>query len=151
MGDLRQIASAGDVEDHVKALMRTDGGATADVEISMAENVSVPLPMWVICGTQGTVTSDGRVSTVRYFDPAEVRPIEVVEGAAPGRRYGNDDQLPWREKVVRAEECAEVEVYGNVYGVLKKGEDVFVTPESVREGIRAMEMIRESARKTAVR
>jgi predicted dehydrogenase len=147
MGDLKQVASAGDVEDHVKALMRTDAGATADVEITMAENVAVPLPKWVICGTTGTVTSDGKVSTVRYFDPGEVRPIEAVEGAAPDRRYGNDDKLPWREKVVRAEEYAEVEVYGNVYGVLRKGEEVFVTAESVREGIRAMEMIRESARR----
>src|SRR2546423_8116067 len=38
-GDLQQIASAGDVEDHVKALIKTDAGATADIEISMAQNV----------------------------------------------------------------------------------------------------------------
>lgn len=149
MGDLRQIASAGDVEDHVKALMRTDAGATADVEITMAENVATPLPKWVVCGVYGTVTSDGKVSTVRYFDPKDVTPLEAVEGAAPNRRYGNDDKLPWREKVVKADDYAEVEVYGNVCGVLRRGEDVFVTPASVREGIRAMELIRASANKAS--
>lgn len=151
MGDLRQIASAGDVEDHVKALIRTDAGATADVEITMAENVAIPLPKWVICGTCGTVTSDGKVSTVRYFDPKDVTPLEVLEGAAPNRRYGNDDKLPWKEKVVKAEEYAEVEIYENVFGALRRGEDVFVTPASVREGIRAMEMIRESAKRASIR
>jgi hypothetical protein len=114
----------------------------------MAENAAAPLPKWVLCGTHGTVTSDGKVSTVRYFDPKEVTPLEAVDGAAPNRRYGNDDRLPWREKVVRADEYAEVEVYGNVYGVLKRGDAVFVTPASVREGLRAMELIRASASKS---
>src|SRR5205085_4455303 len=44
MGDLQQIASSGDVEDHVKAFLRTDAGATADMEISSAENIATPLP-----------------------------------------------------------------------------------------------------------
>jgi predicted dehydrogenase len=149
MGDLKRIASAGDTEDHVKALIRSDTGATADVEISMAENAGAGLPKWVICGTTGTVTSDGAVSTVRYFDPAEAPPLEAVDGAAPDRKYGTRDVLPWREKVVRADECAGVEVYANVYGALRNGEEIFVTPESVREGIRTMGMIRESAGRVA--
>jgi scyllo-inositol 2-dehydrogenase (NADP+) len=149
MGDLRQIASAGDCEDHVKALMRTDVGATADVEISMAENVGGALPKWVICGTTGTVVNDGGVSTVRYFDPREAPRLEVVEGAAPGRKYGTEDKLPWREKVVRVEETAGVEVYQNVYDVLRRGAEALVTAESVRESLRVMEMIRESAARKA--
>jgi len=58
MGDMQHIASAGDAEDHIKALMRFDSGATADIEITMAQNVAVPFPKWIICGTCGTATGD---------------------------------------------------------------------------------------------
>jgi predicted dehydrogenase len=148
LGDLRQIASAGDVEDHVKALLRTDAGATADIEISMAENIAQPLPKWVISGATGTITSmTGQESTVRYFDPSAVTPLDAVDGAAPDRRYGNDDQLPWQEKVVRASDTPEVSLYDNVFGILRRDDNPHVAIDSVREGIRVIEMIRKSAGK----
>ncbi|HZZ41691.1 MAG TPA: Gfo/Idh/MocA family oxidoreductase [Tepidisphaeraceae bacterium] len=145
MGDLQQIASAGDVEDHVKALLRTDARATADIEITMAENLPANLPKWTLCGTTGTAVSDGKTTTLRYFDPRQAPPIQPIEGAAPDRRYGNDDILPWQEKMVSAADYAEVSLYDNVHGVLRGTDKIFVTPESVRDGIRVMEMIRNSS------
>jgi len=98
--DLQQIASAGDVEDHVKAFLRTDAGATADMEISFAQNVAMPLPKWIICGTHGTLTNDGEKSIVRWYDPSAAAPLEVIDGPARDRKYGNDDKLPWQEKTI---------------------------------------------------
>lgn len=147
MGDLQQIASAGDVEDHVKAFLRGENGVTVDMEISSAQNIGEPkLPKWIMCGSCGTLVSDGATSTIRYFDPKEAPPLEVIEGAAAGRKYGNDDQLPWQEKTVDAKGPDVGNFYDNVAAVLLRGEEMYITPQSVREVIRVIAEIRKSAK-----
>ena len=143
MGDLQQIVSSGDVEDHVKAFMRSDNGCTADIEISTAQNVSPAPPKWVLCGTNGTLVSDGTTSTIRWFDPAAVEPLPVVDGPAPNRKYGNADKLPWQEKTVPAEGSDKTVFYENVFGVIRRGEPMRITPGSVREVMRVIGMIRK--------
>jgi predicted dehydrogenase len=143
MGDLKQVASAGDVEDHVKAFLRSDNGITADMEISSAENIAAALPKWILCGTHGTLTSDGKTSTIRWFDPSQVSPLEVIEGAAPDRKYGNSDKLPWQEQTVPAEGPDIGTFYDNVYAVLREGKPQHITPQSVRETMRVLALIRK--------
>jgi predicted dehydrogenase len=143
VGDLQQIASAGDVEDHVKAFMRADNGCTADLEISSAENVATPLPKWIICGSHGTLTSDGKNSTIRWYDPAQAPELAAMDGPAPDRRYGNEDKLPWQEKKVPAAGASVGNFYDNVFAVLRRGEPMRITPQSVREVIRVISMIRK--------
>jgi predicted dehydrogenase len=143
MGGLQQIAAAGDVEDHVKALLKTDAGATADLEISFAQNLAMPLPKWILCGTHGTVTNDGEKSTVRWFDPKDAPPLEVIDGPAANRRYGNDDKLPWQEQVIPVQPRPHGAFYDHVTAVLLRGEPLRVTPESVREVMRVLGLIRK--------
>jgi predicted dehydrogenase len=143
MGDLKQIASAGDVEDHVKAFLRSNNGVTADIEISSAENINPPLPKWILCGTHGTLTSDGKTSTIRWFDPKDVAPLEVIEGAAPDRKYGNSDRLPWQAQTVPAIGPDVGTFYDNVSAVLRDGKPQHITPQSVRETMRVLAMIRK--------
>jgi predicted dehydrogenase len=146
MGDLQQIASAGDVEDHVKALIRTDAGATADIEISFAENVAFALPKWIVAGTHGTLTSDGAKSVVRWFDPAKAPPLEVVDGPARDRRYGNDDKLPWQEKTIEIGSRPHGAFYDHAAAVILRGEPLRVTPASVRETMRVLSLIRRGTK-----
>jgi predicted dehydrogenase len=146
MGDLQQIASAGDVEDHTKAFLRTDTGCTADMEISSAENVATALPKWMLCGTHGTLTMVGGQSTIRWFDPAQVPPLEAIDAPATDRRYGNADKLPWQEKTVTPEGPDVGNFYDNVYGVIRKGEPMRVTPQHVREVIRVIGAIRKGTK-----
>ncbi len=145
MGDLQQIASAGDVEDHIKAFLKTDAGATADMEISSAENVATPLPKWILCGTHGTLTNDGNKSIVRWYDPTAVKPLDVIDGPVMDRKYGNADKLPWREKTIEVSSRPHGAFYDNVAGVLLRGEAMRVTPESVREVMRVLGLIRDGS------
>ncbi|MEA2710564.1 MAG: hypothetical protein QOF78_3165 [Phycisphaerales bacterium] len=145
-GDLQQIASAGDVEDHVKAFMKTDAGATADMEISFAQNLATPLPKWILCGTHGTLTNDGDKSIVRWFDPKDAPPLEVIDGPAPDRKYGNDEKLPWQERTIEVAQRPHGAFYDHVNGVIAGREAMRVTPESVRETMRVLGMIRKSAK-----
>jgi len=148
MGDLQQIASPGDAEDHVKALMRAANGCTIDFEISSAENIAGDQPRWVFCGSRGTLTSDEVTSVIRWFDPDEVTSLEVVDGPAPDRAYGNDDRLPWQEETVDvARDTAEAgSFYDNLTDVLRRGAPLTVTPESAREVIRIIGLIRKGSR-----
>jgi len=145
LGDLQQIASPGDVEDHVKAFMRASNGCTIDIEISSAQNIAGDQARWVLSGTHGTLTSDEATSVIRWFDPAAVAPLEVIDGPAPDRAYGNDDQLPWQETTVEvATDAAESpSFYDNVTAVLHEGAPMVVTPQSAREVIRVIAMIRK--------
>jgi len=142
MGDLRQIASAGDVEDHVKAMLRAANGCTADMEITTAQNVAASMPKWILCGTHGTLTCDGTESVIRWFDPDQVAPIEAIDAAVPDRAYHSAD-LPWQEKTVEAQGPDIGGFYDNVTAVLRRGEPMYVTPESVRQVIDAIARIRK--------
>jgi len=144
-GDLQQIASAGDVEDHVKAFLKTDAGATADLEISFAQNVAMPLPKWILCGTHGTLTNDGAKSVVRWFDPKDAPPLEVIDGPAKDRKYGNDEKLPWQERTIEVAQRPHAAFYDHVNAVLAGREAMRVTPASVRETMRVLSMIRKDA------
>lgn len=143
MGDLQRIASSGDVEDHVKAFIRAANGVTADIEVSSAQNLPAPLPKWILCGSCGTLVSDGKTSTIRYYDPRKVKPLPVIDGPAWNRRYGNDDKLPWKEEVVPAVGTDKTGYYDNVFSVIRQGGKMRVTPESVREVIRTIALIRK--------
>jgi predicted dehydrogenase len=143
MGDLRRIASAGDAEDHVKALLRAENGVTIDLEVSSVENVPAQPYKWTLCGSCGTLTTDGQTSTIRWFDPQAAPPLEAVDGPAANRAYGNADSLPWQEKVVPAVAAVEGDFYGNVFAVLRRGEPQVITPESVREVMRVIALIRK--------
>jgi scyllo-inositol 2-dehydrogenase (NADP+) len=143
MGDLQQIASSGDVEDHVKAFMRAKNGCTADMEVTTAQNVAMKLPKWVISGTCGTLTSDGKSATIHWFDPTQVKPLPAVDGPVMTRAYGNDDELPWQTRTCEAIGPDVGDFYGNVFDVLRNKGKMRVTPESAREVIRVIAMIRK--------
>ncbi len=144
MGDLQQISSAGDVEDHVKAFLRASNGCTADMEITSAQNIATDIPTWILCGNQGTLTSDSRRSIVRWFEPEEAGEIEVVEGAARNRAYAwQTKPINWKEETVEAK-CPNIgNFYDNVTKVLLHNHEMVVTPESVREVIRVIAEIRK--------
>jgi scyllo-inositol 2-dehydrogenase (NADP+) len=143
LGDLQQIASAGDVEDHVKAFLRAENGCTADMEVTGAQNIAADLPEWVLCGTYGTLTCTGKESTIRWFDPEVAGEVQVLEGAAKNRAYGSEaPPLQWQEEVVEAVGPDVGNFYDNVADVLLRDKPMMITPESVRELIRVMDEIR---------
>jgi predicted dehydrogenase len=145
LGDLQQIASAGDVEDHVKAFMKAKNGCTVDLEVTSSINNAVAPPRWVIAGQYGTLTipADGKQAVLRYFDPKKAGKLTVNDGPAADRKYGNDDKLPWVEETLPVEGRDVGNFYDNVYAVLRDRKPMRVTPESVREVIRVIAEIRK--------
>jgi scyllo-inositol 2-dehydrogenase (NADP+) len=144
VGDLQQIASAGDVEDHVKLFLRGENGVTADLEVSNAQSLPAPLPKWILCGTHGTLTCDGTKSIIRYFDPAHVQPLPPIDAPAADRKFGNDDKLPWQEKTMNVEDRSDKRTfYDNVFEVLREDKPMRVTLDQVRELMRVIAVTRK--------
>lgn len=135
--DLKQVASAGDVEDHVKVVLTAENGRVYDLEISLA--CAFPEPKWTICGEHGTMTSNGSESRLKWFDPATLAPITADPGAAASRRYDNDDVIEWHEETVPATAPLIGDFYDNVWGVLREGKEMVVKAEEAREVVRVIE------------
>ncbi len=140
--DLQHTVGAGDAEDHVKLCLKKDG-VVADIESSFC--VALPQPEWLIFGTQGAVSGSSHELVVRWLDPSALAEIEVDEGPAPERRYGTGEQIEWHEEVLRPEQerSPALLFYDHLWGTLREGAPVFVTPESVREQIEIIERARE--------
>jgi len=141
--DLRNIKDAGDAEDHVHVVLKTESGVTADVLVSSAFALSGP--RWLLCGKHGTMLSDGQNGTIRYYDGANVAPLSVLDAAAPDRQYMRET-LPWQEEELTAEPVPVKSFHENVIEVLTGKAEPVVTPESAAEVTRVIDLILEAAK-----
>lgn len=145
--DLRNIKNAGDAEDHVNMFIRTKSGATANILATTA--CALPAVRWILMGANGTLSSDGTTSKLRYFDPAKAPSLEVIDAAAPDRKY-QSESLPWQEEErPTAPTQTKGKFYDNVFDVIRKGAPIHITPESALAIMQALELARESAERKA--
>ncbi len=146
LSDMQHIKDAGDVDDHVHIFMKNAKGQNVDLVVTTCQ--ALPGPRTVLLGSCGTlVAHDDKKARLRYYDPSKVPTLDVVEGPAPGRKYGNEDVLPWQEEerdMTPSEPGGDF--YDNVAAVLLEGAPMVVTPESAAEVIRIIEWAREGER-----
>ncbi|MBT99227.1 MAG: hypothetical protein CL902_11450 [Dehalococcoidia bacterium] len=135
-------ATRGDADDVVRVWMTTREGILLDLEINQASALS--LPEWHICGEYGTAVKSGPGFEVKYYEPAEAPLLEVKEGAAPDRSYGNNDELPWQVGSVHVE-GQTLDFYQNIHDVLFERAEPYIPIEQTRELMRIMACCREDA------
>jgi len=143
-GELKHTVTAGDADDFMKVVLRGKNGRVVEVEQSYA--CAFPQPTWLVAGTCGTMQVVGNEAHIKYFDPRKVKPIKVDPRAAQGRRYGNEDVLPWKEKKlpVRPKKRGP-NFYDNLYDAIRKRRKLLITPQSVRAQIHVLDLVRKSA------
>jgi predicted dehydrogenase len=135
-------ATRGDADDVVRVWIKTTDDVLLDLEINQASALS--LPELQICGKFGTLVKSGPNLTLRYYDPAEAPPLEVIEGAAPGRSYDNQDRLPWIDEEIEVG-GETLDFYQNIYHVLTEDAEPYIPVEQTRELMRIMALCRDSA------
>ena len=141
--DLKHVSDAGDVEDHVKMLLRTESGVTIDMEDSSSAATTQNAPEWTFLGAYGAVTLSNGVAQFRYYDKEKAPKIRVHGGPrVKGRLYGNADQLPWEEDQVAFSGNAQHGFYDAVHATLREGREFPIDPRQVREMIRVLEVCR---------
>lgn len=140
--DLRHVKDAGDSDDHVHAFMKGKSGRVADMTLTSC--MAFPAAKWMLLGSCGTMICDGEQTVLRYFDPKKLKKLNVVDAAAPGREYGNDDVLPWKEETRTVKPKGKYpSYYENVADVLRRGGRMLIKPEEAAENTRVLEWIRK--------
>lgn len=138
--DLKQTVSAGDAEDHVKVCLKGADGLVVDVEIFSA--CPIPQPTWTVIGERGMIQGNNKRLTVQSYEKGALPPIEADPGAVPDRSYGGE-KVPWRVEEVEVPPGNPTEtVYRRLYASIRRGEPLFVTPESVREQLALLDRCR---------
>ena len=140
---LRSIASLGDADDVVKAVIETEDGVVLDLDINMA--TAHPMPPYHIFGRFGSVVFDEAAEAwdVRYFDPDQLDAIELQQGlAAADRRYGSGEAIPWQRRRVEAGDYQPVDFYEECYRYFALDRTPFVPVEQTREVMRVLDWCR---------
>lgn len=143
--EMRRIASLGDAEDVVKALIVTQSGRIIDLDISQA--CAWDGAPWLLQGSRGAATWHEATSEweVRWFDPAEAPPVTLQQGqAAAGRSY-NPEQLPWRSARLAIPELPPFSYYDAVHAHFTVGAPAPVTIEETRHVLAVIAACRASA------
>lgn len=143
---LRRIASLGDADDVVKAVIETQKGLILDIDINMAS--ALPVTPWQIFGKNGTLIMDTEKKEwkARFFRPEELPDSEVYEEvAAQNRKYPGDDGVIWHEKSFPLLDFQPVKYYDKCYEYFALGKTPFIPIKESVELIRVIEECRKTA------
>jgi predicted dehydrogenase len=144
---LRTVASLGDAEDVVKAVIETDNGTILDVDINMA--AAHRLRPWQILGAHGSIvmTADEAAWHVRYYRPDELGDgIVHTELVAPERRYGNiDESIPWHEEIVPFSDYEPIDFYAKCYAYYALDKPPFVPIAETHALMQVLDVCRKSS------
>lgn len=131
------VASAGDADDVVKIVFRTEHGITLDIDINQAAALSGP--DWVIYGQHGSIISEEGQFRVRWYDPHAVPQVQASDTlAAANRSYNNDIPLPWVEEVLPIDKKYAIPFYDKVYEYFGAGKEPYVP---IEETLYVMQLI----------
>jgi scyllo-inositol 2-dehydrogenase (NADP+) len=143
---LRTVASLGDADDVVKALIETDSGVILDIDINMAS--AHPMPPWQVLGKRGSIVLDQEQNAwqVRFYRSEDLPELDVQEGlAARDRRYESGERIPWQETTVSIADFEPIDFYDRCYDYFGLGDAPFVPIAQTREVMRVLDECRKSA------
>jgi predicted dehydrogenase len=143
---LRTVASLGDADDVVKVVIETADGTILDLDINMA--CAHPMTPWRILGERGSALFDEEEQAwrVRYFRQEELAELAVHDGlAAPERRYGSGETIPWREAVYPLADYPAIDFYQKCYEYFALDREPFVPVADTREVMRVIDVCRRDA------
>jgi len=143
---LRTIASLGDADDVVKAVIETENGIILDVDINMA--AAQPFPLWQVLGKFGSLVMDEkqRIWRARYFRPEELEEVAVQDGlAAKNRRYGSGETIPWKTDDFPLSHFQPVNFYEKCYDYFALDGEPYVPIAETREVMRVLDACRKDS------
>ncbi|NUP99015.1 MAG: Gfo/Idh/MocA family oxidoreductase [Armatimonadetes bacterium] len=139
--DLRNVAAAGDAEDHLKIVLRGANGVVADIEIS--GGVALGSPIWHLVGTQGALVSDERSITLKWYDRAAMAPVSADPGDPPLEGgFANVEAIPWQSEEISVAPARPTSFYAEVHRALTEGSTFPVSLEEARAVVQVTELAR---------
>ncbi len=149
--DLKNIAAAGDAEDHLKIVLTGENGRVVDLEIS--GGTAIPQPEYVIFGSKGALVCQGEGSaiTMKYIDPKQkLLKIKAYPGNPPlSGVFGNAEVLKWVEKTIPIapkNACDVHHIWKGLYEAICKGKSYPVTIDEAVEVVRVAELAKKGTK-----
>lgn len=131
-GQLRRVVAAGDSEDHVHATLVGENGRIVDVEIS--GGCAMPLPVYYIAGTKGTLISwDEKNFELKFLDP-RVKLKPVTASKVPPKIGVPGEQLKWVQKTIPVKPSHKIDtdsIWDYLYDAIRRGTPFPITNEQV--------------------
>jgi len=143
--NLRVVASLGDADDVVKAVLETRGGVIGELDINQASTINP----YILCvwGTRGalSLSLNRDEFTITYFRPSDLAPKALSTAlASDGRKYPMDD-IQFREETVPVDQSLAVDVYADLATAIRRGRAPFVKPEEPLAVMRLIDRCRASS------
>jgi predicted dehydrogenase len=149
--EMRRGLCSGDAEDHLKILLRGPGKPTIDIELS--DLFAYGQDRWLVCGTAGGLRGSADRLEWKWIDWGTMQPRPLQLEPTPDRSY-NNEKLPWQTAEWKPETAADtgggaapspqpvLDLYADLYRVIRDGVPQVITPESVRRRVAVIEKAR---------
>lgn len=137
--EMRAVATVGDAEDVVKALLTAENGVIFDLEINMA--AAAPQPPWYVAGSHGAAILDSEARTWRVtcHDPHKTGELNPQEGlAAYNRSYGSGETIQWKQHDFKVDDYEAGVFYESCHAYFAGEGEPIVPVSETREVMRVM-------------
>ncbi|MCP3968484.1 MAG: Gfo/Idh/MocA family oxidoreductase [Lentisphaerae bacterium] len=150
--DLKKIAAVGDAEDHLKVILKGENNRIVDFEIS--DGTALSQPEYIVFGTKGALTSDGKTIKMKYIDPEFVLPEIKPDPGTPSldggiaNCYEDLSKVEWIEKeidVTPSCDCYMRTIWEKIYESIRNGAEFPVTIEQGLEVVRVTEIVKKNS------
>ncbi len=140
---LQLVATMGDADDVVKAVLVTSRGVTGDLLISQASTAS-PYE-FVIYGTCGSLELAGGSLKLRCFDPSCLGEKQLdCSLMSEGRRYPSD-KLDMKEELIPVDASLEVNLYSDFVQTVGQGRHPYVPVDETIAVMKVLDACRRDA------
>jgi predicted dehydrogenase len=142
--DLKRVAAVGDAEDHVKIVLRGTNGRLVDLEIS--GGVALGAPTYLVFGTKGSLSLNGKEIHLRYLDPKQALPERTANPGTPGTTFGTREKLPWIDETLPVQAGSNRVIWDHLFNAIRKGVPF---PVKLDEAVEVMRVISTAKQGTA--
>ncbi|MEN8254312.1 MAG: Gfo/Idh/MocA family oxidoreductase [Verrucomicrobiota bacterium] len=139
--DLKQVAAAGDAEDHVRIIFKGENGRVVEVEISGGG--ALPRPVYAIAGSKGgLVTWDEQTFELKYLDPkVKLKPVRARK--KPPALDAVAEELKWVTRKIKVRPKKKIDtdhIWDCLYDSIRRGKPFPITNE---QSLAVMEVIQK--------
>ena len=143
--ELKQIAAAGDCEDHLELEFRGTNGRT--VRMIISGGMAIAEPEYAIYGDRGAMIIDNNTAKLRYIDPEQVlAPVEADPGTPGAQSFGStntfaaEEEIRWIDKEEQIEQHPLDQIWDYLYGAMVNGEEYPITLDEAIDVIKYLDL-----------
>ncbi len=150
---LDRVLTLGDADDHCVVTLRQPGRPLVQLELTNA--CAIPQDNWLVMGSRGTLSGTFDALRWRVANLDRLPPRTLERTPQSSERTYNQDAVTWQEHSwqVPPEQATNHwqhdQFYGRLFGTMRRGEPLAVTPASVLRCLRVIDACHASATSAA--